>query len=459
MNKMKMRTLVAVCLALALAAGTLTMFSLAGVGDDTPTVVYDYRQKGFEFRNVTVEEGNTYPNLFRSLQGLMPGDEVEQEIAVGVANVPENSYVYLYLKSYPTWEDKNMPDEITRKEKEAYETLAEALKLKVKNDKGEELTSAMATSDNGVLLGTFKGSDKRTLTVDVELALEAENELANMRGEIGWEFRAEVYTNSLPPVGPITSGNEDHYAYIIGYDDGLVHPEALITRAESVTIFFRMLKEAQREEYWSTVNPYYDVFPEHWYNNAISTMTRAGVVKGYPNGNFGPMDNITRAEFAVMAVRFFAGKYDVEVTEDYFPDIEGHWANYEINLAYLYNLVLGTPEGNFEPDREITRAEAVTIVNRVLERYPDKDHLLEDMIVWPDNMDEDMWYYADMQEATNSHIYDLSGDKKKNSNVYEIWTELLEVRDWAALEREWSKYNSSHNPGEVVSSRISSNLK
>ena len=169
------------------------------------------------------------------------------------------------------------------------------------------------------------------------------------------------------------------------------------------------------------------------------------------------MDNITRAEFAAMAVRFFAEE-DKDVDGDAFPDIKDHWANYEINLAHAYNLITGYPDGTFKPDQEISRAEAITIVNRVLNRYPHEEHMLEDMIVWPDNMDKDAWYYEAVQEATNSHRYNLVYDEKQVAD-YEIWTELLEVRDWAALEREWSEYNSSKNPGEVVSSKTAATFK
>ena len=162
------------------------------------------------------------------------------------------------------------------------------------------------------------------------------------------------------------------------------------------------------------------------------------------------MANITRAEVAAMAVRFF-GNTDVEVgDEDAFPDIADSWANYEINLAYALGLVQGNEDGLFEPDREITRAETMTIVNRLLFREPHEDHLLEDMITWPDNMDTTKWYYEDVQEATNSHTY--RRQYRTDGTSYEIWQGLLPVRDWAALEREWSELYSAPNPGEVVSS-------
>lgn len=467
MKRMKMRTLVAVCLALALAAGTLTMFSLAGVGDD-PDVVFDAAANGgkggFEIKANSADDGDghRYVDLFDGKsKNMMPGDEVSQDITVEAKNL-KGGQVVIGLRSDPTntYTDGNngSQEDITKEEQEAYQKLLESglFTLTVEDDSLPRNAWTVENLEKGVSLGKFLGErTKTTLTLKLSLSPDAGNELADLHAAIGWVFTAQYEpASNPPPSGPNKPALDKggHYAYIIGYDDGLVHPEALITRAETVTIFFRMLQEESRREFWSQSNPYYDVFPEDWFNNAISTLTRAQIVNGYPNGNFGPMDNITRAEFATMAVRFFTDEAeDIEITKDYFPDISDTWANYEINLAYALGLVVGTPEGNFEPDREITRAEAVTIVNRVLERYPDKDHLLEDMIVWPDNMDEDMWYYADMQEATNSHDYEMN--RWTNGDPYEIWKTLLEVRDWAALEREWSEYNSSYNPGEVVSSR------
>lgn len=267
------------------------------------------------------------------------------------------------------------------------------------------------------------------------------------------EKEKEDKPNTITPVGPSVTpklNREDHYAYIVGMPDGLVHPEQNITRAEVATIFFRMLLDESRDYWWCQTNSFSDVAEDAWYNNAISTLTNAGLLNGYPDGRFGPNDNITRAEFAAIAVRFFTDEAeDVKITGDAFPDIAKSWANYEINLAYALDLVQGTGEGTFEPDRQITRAEAMTIVNRVLKRAPEKDHLLDDMIEWPDNMNTRAWYYAAVQEATNSHEYYKT--KNKSGDEYEVWTELKEVRDWVALEKEWSNAHSSDNPGEVVS--------
>ena len=251
---------------------------------------------------------------------------------------------------------------------------------------------------------------------------------------------------------------EDHYGYIVGYpvdyatgeptDDQArkpVKPQGKITRAEVATIFFRMLTDESRNAYWSQSNSFTDVAADAWYNNAISTMTNAGILDGYEDGSFHPNGYITRAEFATIAVRFFDLSYQ---GEDLFPDIDGHWAQDYINQAADAGIIEGYPDGTFGPQKQITRAEAVTMVNRTLDRHPDPDHFLKDMLVWPDNLDTEAWYYADMQEATNSHEYQMKKDAQ--GNEYEVWTKILPIRDWEALEKEWSDANSSENPGDVA---------
>ena len=226
---------------------------------------------------------------------------------------------------------------------------------------------------------------------------------------------------------------EDHYAYIVGYEDGTVRPEGDITRAEVATIFFRLLTDESRDEYWSQTNDYTDVAEGDWYNNAVSTLSKAGILNGYEDGSFQPNGNITRAEFATIAARFFEATYE---GEDLFPDIEGHWARDYINQAAHAGIVNGYEDGTFQPQENITRAEAMTIVNRTLDRHPDADHFLDNMKTWPDNL-ESAWYYEQVQEATNSHEYIMKTDADKNP--YEIWKEILPVRDWSDLENTWSE--------------------
>ena len=253
-----------------------------------------------------------------------------------------------------------------------------------------------------------------------------------------------------PPIRPPEDpdkpelNTEDHYAYIVGYEDGSVQPEGDITRAEVATIFFRLLTDESRDAFWSQTNDYTDVPADAWYNNAVSTLTNAGIIDGYEDGTFKPNGNITRAEFATIAVRFFEATYE---GENLFPDIDGHWAQDYINEAANAGIVDGYPDGTFGPQKLITRAEAMTMVNRTIDRHPHEDHLLDDMIVWPDNP-ETAWYYEQVQEATNSHEYTMNTDDEQNP--YEIWTKLLPNRDWSELEKEWSDANDGAGSGEVV---------
>ena len=261
---------------------------------------------------------------------------------------------------------------------------------------------------------------------------------------------------TIPDDVPTGLDLKNHYGYIIGYPVDYytgkpttdqtkkpVRPEGKITRAEVATIYFRMLTDENRAANWNQVSGFSDVKSSAWYNNAISTLTKAGILKGYENGTFQPNGYITRAEFATIAIRFFSGVYE---GEDLFPDIKGHWAEDYINNAANKGLVKGYEDGTFGPDRYITRAEAVTLVNRTLNRHPHNDGLHKDMLVWPDNMDTSKWYYADMQEATNSH----EPDKDKTTAEKEYWGKMLPIRDWEALEKEWSNANSAPGEGEVV---------
>ena len=245
---------------------------------------------------------------------------------------------------------------------------------------------------------------------------------------------------------------EDHFAYIIGYPDNTVRPDGNITRAEVATIFFRMLNDETRDTYWSKTNNYNDVKSTDWYNNAISTLTKLGVLTVYPDGGFHPQANITRAEFATMAVRFFDVTGVSTSGKDAFSDIDGHWANEYINMAYLLEIVNGYPDGTYRPQKAITRAEAMTIVNNTLRRSPCNEGIrpvAKDMITWPDNMDTTKWYYAAVQEATNSHEYTYFAASVGNTSN-ELWQKILPVRDWAAFEKAWSDANSASNPGEVA---------
>ena len=238
---------------------------------------------------------------------------------------------------------------------------------------------------------------------------------------------------------------EEHYSYIIGYKDGLLRPYGEISRGEVAAIFFRMLTDKTRNEYWSQTNSFTDVAAEKWCNNAISTLFSMGINDGYGDGAFRPDGPITRAAFTKMAVNFF--DYHVKDYDGRFTDVEGDaWYAGYIQAAAELKLIEGFDDGTFRPDDYITRAQACAIINRTLGRVPDADRMsIRPLVTWPD-CDEDAWYYADMMEATNSHDYQwitVGGEKT------EKWTKKLPQRDWAALEHTWSTANSAKG-GEVV---------
>lgn len=220
----------------------------------------------------------------------------------------------------------------------------------------------------------------------------------------------------------------DHFAYIVGYGNGEVRPQNNITRAEVATIFFRLLTDDVRDENLTKTNRYSDVTRADWYNTAVSTLSSMGIITGYPDGTFRPNAAITRAEFAAITARF---DNDGDKTAAKFSDIATHWAKDEISIAYNNGWITGYPDGTFGPQRDITRAETMTLVNRVLNRQPETENdLLPNMTVWTDNANPKAWYYLAVQEATNSHYY-----KFKTNSKYEKWTELRETRDWTLLEK------------------------
>ena len=232
----------------------------------------------------------------------------------------------------------------------------------------------------------------------------------------------------IPDDDALGLNTTDHFAYIVGYGNGQVRPQNAITRAEVATIFFRLLTDDIRDENLTKTNRYSDVAATSWYNTAVSTLSSMGIITGYPDGTFRPNAYITRAEFAAIAARFDA---DGDKTLAAFSDIANHWAKDEISVAYNNGWVDGYPDGTFGPQRNITRAETVTLVNRVLNRKPEtEDDLLPDMTTWTDNADKKAWYYLAIQEATNSHYYEF-----KTNSEYEKWTELRETRDWTQLEK------------------------
>ena len=228
----------------------------------------------------------------------------------------------------------------------------------------------------------------------------------------------------------LQANTDDHYSYLIGYADGTVRPNGKITRAEVATIFFRLLDDDTRAKYWSSKNDFSDVSADKWYNNAVSTLSRMGVIGGYADGTFRPDAPISRAEFAKIAVSFTQN--NGSAVYNYFTDVKTtDWFAPYVTAAKDAGLIEGYSDGSFKPESKITRAEACAIVNRTLGRKPSKAHMkISDRIDWPDVQTTD-WFYEAIMEATNSHTCTM-GDR------VETWTGKLPQRDWATLETGWA---------------------
>lgn len=235
------------------------------------------------------------------------------------------------------------------------------------------------------------------------------------------------YVPVVPPKTPDKLNADDHFAYVIGYPDGGVHPHATITRAETATVFFRLLTEKTRKDNLTKYHSFRDVSQGAWYNAAVATMAKLKIITGYPDGTFQPDAPVTRAEFAAIAARF--DEKSARTTAS-FRDIYGHWAERYISRSAELGWIRGYTDNTFRPDQSITRAEAMALINRVLNRNPEsKDDLLRSMNIFNDNLDTAKWYYLDVQEAANSH------DFIRKANGYEMWKKLRADPDWKALER------------------------
>ena len=242
------------------------------------------------------------------------------------------------------------------------------------------------------------------------------------------ETKRDDITAVLLPA--LQANTDDHYSYLIGYADGTVRPNGKITRAEVATIFFRLLDDDTRAKYWSSENNFSDVSADKWYNNAVSTLSRMGVIGGYADGTFRPDAPISRAEFAKIAVSFTQN--NGSAVYNYFTDVKTtDWFAPYVTAAKDAGLIEGYSDGSFKPESKITRAEACAIVNRTLGRKPSKAHMkISDRIDWPDVQTTD-WFYEAIMEATNSHTCTM-GDR------VETWTGKLPQRDWATLETGWA---------------------
>ncbi|MDP4132486.1 MAG: S-layer homology domain-containing protein [Bacillota bacterium] len=237
-------------------------------------------------------------------------------------------------------------------------------------------------------------------------------------GEIELTKSTTLYAKWVNTVVPeALDASNPHKAYVIGYPDGDIKPENNITREEIATIFYRLLKKDVRDKLLTDKNDFTDVETDRWSNKAISSMAKGGYIQGYEDGTFGPERPITRAEFVTIVARFNSG-IGLTADKSNFSDTKGHWADKYIAIATANNWVLGYEDNTFKPDQYITRAEAMTIINKMLVRYVNEEGLSKNAKQWSDNK-ENAWYYYQVLEATNSHGYE-----RAETQYNEKWTSI-----------------------------------
>ena len=476
--KKKLIVLAVLVCVIALGAAAVTWAS-----NDVPTVIFDAATKTFTFQNCEKytygdedHDGHDeqYADLFPNLKNLMPGDSAAQSVRVKVINAGSDTVkMYLRAENPNADYDKLLNEEghmatMTASFGEVGARKTDILRRAADFIRGRKGIRVKETDSNNVYLGAFTGQSKdREVDVSFALPLEAGNEYAGLTATIDWVFLAEIIPDTPGP-GPGPGGDDDkpteedfkpgegdiphspgyvprdwlvamnvrrHVEYVIGRPDGCVHPEDPITRGEAVTIIFRLMTEESRAYYLKDTNTFSDISTNTWCNVAISTLANAGVIQGYPDGTFRQEAPITRAEFVTLLYRIVRAR---DIAENTFSDVrDNYWAKDAIDNAVTLGIINGYPDGTFRSEETLTRAMMMAICNRMLDRYPDGDWLLEDMIIWPDNMDTGKWYYLDVQEATNTHLHDrrrLADDGKLKVLDWEYWIEVLPNVDWKIYE-------------------------
>ena len=369
----------------------------------------------------TLQANNTAIHLYYYLDEV--GETSKENPDGGPDNIPDAwQYKVTFKVVNGSWDNKTneaIVKYITKKDAAGNNSATGTAKLDAVPKVGNEPNSGYKAP----------GSWDETPSVGLEIKKDTVFTFTySRRSSSGGSSRPSTPTVTIPDDVPTGLNGKDHYAYIIGYGNNDVRPQNNITRAEVATIFFRLLTDETREANMTKSNSYNDVKDGDWFCCAVSTLSKMGIIKGYEDGSFKPNDPISRAEFAAIAARFDP---DGDKTPATFADVTSHWAKDEISIAANHGWIKGYEDGSFKPDQKITRAETMTLVNRVLNRLPEtKDDLHKDMKTWVDNMDETAWYYLAVQEATNSHYF-----KNKTSTKFEQWTDLRDTRDWSELEK------------------------
>ena len=378
--------------------------------------------------NATLESKGTVIDLYYYLDEV--GETSKENPNGGPDNIPDAwQYKVTFKVANGKWNNETKADivkYVTKKDDTDKASATGTATLKK-----EDIPAVGDKPDSGY---TASGSWKPTPSTGLEITKDTvftytyDQKSGGSGGSGGSSRPSTPPTVDIPDDVPTGLNGKDHYAYIIGYGNNDVRPQNNITRAEVATIFFRLLTDETREANMTKSNGYNDVKDGDWFCCAVSTLSKMGIIKGYEDGSFKPNAPISRAEFAAIAARFDP---DGDKTPATFADVTSHWAKDEISIAANHGWIKGYEDGSFKPDQKITRAETMTLVNRVLNRLPEaKDDLHKDMKTWVDNMDETAWYYLAVQEATNSHYF-----KNKTGTKFEQWTDLRDTRDWSELEK------------------------
>ena len=279
---------------------------------------------------------------------------------------------------------------------------------------GTSITLKAAPSKDGYVFAGWSDGDTTYNAGDAVVVEHA------MTFTAQWKLEGEEIIAGMTGLLTVAGlGTDDHIAYVYGYPDGTVRPNGTITRAEVTTIFYRLLTSARRDEIFTSENSFRDVNSSMWYNKAASSMAAGGYIQGYADGTFGANKPITRAEFVCLAARFatkttgFASYTDVD---------NGHWAARSIAICASNGWVQGYEDGTFRPDQPITRAEAMTIINRMLGRGVSKGYVCKGAVRFTDN-DPGSWYYFEVLEATNDHEY-------HNARPFEQWIRATILRSY-----------------------------
>ena len=397
-------------------------------GTDGKTYVYVPSETKFTLNDkaVTALVDGTEIHLYYYLDEV--GGASEKEGADTPDNIPDAwQYKVTFQVVNGSWNDKTnaaIVKYVTKKDAAGNNSATGTAKLDTVPEVGKEPNGGYKTSGNW----NTTPSTGLEITKDTVFTYTYDQKSGGSGGSGGSSRPSTPPTVDIPDDVPTGLNGKDHYAYIIGYGNNDVRPQNNITRAEVATIFFRLLTDETREANMTKSNGYNDVKDGDWFCCAVSTLSKMGIIKGYEDGSFKPNDPISRAEFAAIAARFDP---DGDKTPATFADVTSHWAKDEISIAANHGWIKGYEDGSFKPDQKITRAETMTLVNRVLNRLPEaKDDLHKDMKTWVDNMDETAWYYLAVQEATNSHYF-----KNKTGTKFEQWTDLRDTRDWSELEK------------------------